>query len=474
MNSGSREFDFNTMADMGKQVSENKKALDDVRSSFVGPTQEEEAPEPTPVILDGSAIEEGDNKVNLNELAYAAKRRMEEEGHPAADILLTPNNVKKLAEFETKARRVEKERLAYEADPENYDLNSANALDAYTKSWNLKHLSPEQLHPGPSTWKPGAADEAAPASVDKEVPRVAPDRGEAMPVVRDGPAGGEAPAPRRQSAGGSERPASANKVSASKSAASTPAKGSSKIDINSLGNFNRVPSNPHKMVSKGMSFEAGPAPEKGMASYEDPRMVAWDRAVNAPPEQHSKVGALKPGDKFYNMRGANPDNGSAGVEYQATMGQMLPSVLAAAPAAAMLKEGIPGKMAEKVETELIPGAMNMGRKLASKLASKEEAPAAKVAQEVVNNNISRVPKPKGLVKASLPEKPSGKGVRQQIQQAEAAVAPKPRAPVNKRGATEASHKASEYLEKRDASAASKERTKANIKQKKTQGKGQNL
>lgn len=368
MNSGSREFDFNTMADMGKQVSENKKALDDVRSSFVGPTQEEEAPEPTPVILDGPATEEGDNKVNLNELAYAAKRRMEEEGHPAADILLTPNNVKKLAEFETKARRVEKERLAYEADPENYDLNSANALDAYTKSWNLKHLSPEQLHPGPSTWKPGAADEAAPASVDKEVPRVAPDRGEAMPVVRDGPAGGEAPAPRRQPAGGSERPASANKVSASKSAASTPAKGSSKTN----NGITTGPVNPHPKSEISGNFNRIKAPEKetGMASYEDPRMVGWMRGPGAAPTPEatpSKVAQLPP-DK----RGKySPDMSPSKAAALEAMGQMIPeSIIPAAMAGAALKGGLPRKIAEKVETEMIPGVVGVGRKMAGKMSSK--------------------------------------------------------------------------------------------------------
>lgn len=231
MGSGSREYDFNTMADMGRQMSENKKALDDVRSEFVGPVQEEEAPpEPTPVILDGPATEEGDNKVNLNELAYAAKRRMEEEGHPAADILLTPNNVKKLADFETKARRVEKERLAYEADPENYDLNSANALDAYTKSWNLKNLTPDQLHPGPSTWKPGAADEASASSVAPEVSRVAPDRGNREQVDGGGSPGSKAPAPGRQPASSSERHTAANPVPAGKSAASPTPKSPSKTN----------------------------------------------------------------------------------------------------------------------------------------------------------------------------------------------------------------------------------------------------
>lgn len=200
MNSGSREFDFNTMADVGKQVSENKKALDDVRSSFVGPTQEEDAPEPTPVVLDGPATEEGDdNKVNLNELAYAAKRHLEEVGHPAADMLMTPANIKKLAEFENKRQRVERERLAYEEDPEGYDLNSANALDAYVKSWNLKNLTPEQ-RTGTSTWKPGAADEATPPAGNAEVSRAAANLvgGQELLGFRQdagGSSGGEAPAP---------------------------------------------------------------------------------------------------------------------------------------------------------------------------------------------------------------------------------------------------------------------------------------
>lgn len=369
MNSGSREFDFNTMADMGRQMSENKKALDDVRSEFVGPVQEEEpGPEPTPVVLDGPATEDANNKVNLNELAYAAKRRMEEEGHPAADILLTPNNVKKLADFETKARRVEKERLAYEADPENYDLNSANALDAYTKSWNLKNLTPDQLHPGPSTWKPGAADEAPPAPVDKEVPRMAPDRGNGMSVDGGSSSGGEAPAPRRQSSGGAERPAPASKVSAGKPAASAPAKGPSKTN----NGITTGPVNPRPKAEISGNFNRIVVPEKetGMASYEDPRMVAWSRGPGAAPTPEappSKVAQLPP-DK----RGKySPDMSPSKAAALEAMGQMIPeSIIPTAMAGAALKGGLPRKIAEKVETEMIPRVVNAGRKMVGKMSSK--------------------------------------------------------------------------------------------------------
>lgn len=368
MNSGSREFDFNTMADMGKQVSENKKALDDVRSSFVGPTQEEEAPpEPTPVILDGPATEEADNKVNLNELAYAAKRHLEEVGHPAADMLMTPANVKKLAEFESKRQRVERERLAYEEDPEGYDLNSANALDAYVKSWNLKNLTPEQ-RTGSSA---GPAAEAAAASAEaiaKEVPRMAPDRSDRMSVDGGGSSGGEAPAPRRQSAGGAERPAPARSVPASKPAASPAPKGASKTN----NGITTGPVNPRPKAEISGNFNRIVVPEKetGMASYEDPRMVAWSRGPGAAPTPEappSKVAQLPP-DK----RGKySPDMSPSKAAALEAMGQMIPeSIIPTAMAGAALKGGLPRKIAEKVETEMIPGVVNAGRKMIGKMSSK--------------------------------------------------------------------------------------------------------
>ena len=502
MNSGSREFDFNTMADMGKQVSENKKALDDVRS-FVGPTQEEDAPEPTPVVLDGPATEEGDdNKVNLNELAYAAKRHLEEVGHPAADMLMTPANIKKLAEFENKRQRVERERLAYEEDPEGYDLNSANALDAYVKSWNLKNLTPEQSHPGPSTWKPGAADEAPAEAIAKEVPRMAPDRGNGMSVDGGSSSGGEAPAPRRQSSGGAERPAPASKVSAGKSAASAPAKGPSKTN----NGVTTGPVNPRPKAEISGNFNRIVVPEKetGMASYEDPRMVAWSRGPGAAPTPEappSKVAQLPP-DK----RGKySPDMSPSKAAALEAMGQMIPeSIIPTAMAGAALKGGLPRKIAEKVETEMIPGVVNAGRKMVGKLrppvaetpqvnnnisrvakppglrdgftptrpAKPTSSPRIPAETPQVNNNISRVAKPVGLVKASTPPKPTRADVNKTIKAAEPTPSPRPKAPA--KSATKAATNASEYLEKRDASAASKAKAKTNIKQKKNQGKGQNL
>lgn len=398
MNSGSREFDFNTMADMGKQVSENKKALDDVRSSFVGPTQEEDAPEPTPVVLDGPATEEGDdNKVNLNELAYAAKRHLEEVGHPAADMLMTPANIKKLAEFENKRQRVERERLAYEEDPEGYDLNSANALDAYVKSWNLKNLTPEQ-RTGSSAGPAAEATAASAEAIAKEVPRMAPDRGNGMSVDGGSSSGGEAPAPRRQSSGGAERPAPASKVSAGKSAASAPAKGPSKTN----NGVTTGPVNPRPKAEISGNFNRIVVPEKetGMASYEDPRMVAWSRGPGAAPTPEappSKVAQLPP-DK----RGKySPDMSPSKAAALEAMGQMIPeSIIPTAMAGAALKGGLPRKIAEKVETEMIPGVVNAGRKMVGKL----RPPVAETPQ--VNNNISRVAKPPGLRDGFTPTRPA--------------------------------------------------------------------
>lgn len=353
-------------------------------------------------------------------------------------------------------------------------------------------------------------------------------------AAREVPAAEEAPAPRSSmrssgsvrgsgvdrgqppSAGAQPRPSSRGPVGGSKqsvvnpSAEAAPVKGKYKEEPS--GNFNRtrIPEGTvdrgksftnmegngaaYKMASKGMSLD-NPPPEKGMASYEDPRMKAWvTSGPGRTPEKASppsKVAALKPGDKFYEMRGeTNPDIPSSGPAYQHTMGGMLPSMLGAGMALEATRAGVPavGRLGERIETELMPGAMNLGRKAAAKLAGRE----AGAAESAVNNNISRVPKPPGLVKASLPPKPSGKDVRQQIRQAEysektvrdslgkrdgdgGVFAAKARAQGTKpKSATEASRKASEYLEKRNASAASKERTKANIKQKKTQGKGQNL
>jgi len=401
MNSGSREFDFNTMADMGKQVSENKKALDDVRSSFVGPTQEEDAPEPTPVVLDGPATEEGDdNKVNLNELAYAAKRRMEEEGHPAADILLTPNNVKKLADFETKARRVEKERLAYEADPDNYDLNSANALDAYTKSWNLKHLSPEQLHPGPSTWKPGAADEAAPTPVDKEVPRVAPDRGNSVSVDGGSSSGGEAPAPRRQSAGGTERPAPAGKVSESKPPAVAPTKGPSKTN-------NGITTGPNPpATTRPLSREANEIRAKAKVSARELNNLSpeertefnqtgisplngeeWDQAAyNGPVKSAEEMRQILASRKQLEKEGQ--------VGSPEFIASIVPPLLGAAGMYGMSKAG--------------PKINKAGQRLGAGIETVKAMTNRPASKPAVNNNISRVAKPPGLQEGFTPTRPAAK------------------------------------------------------------------
>lgn len=403
MNSGSREFDFNTMADMGKQVSENKKALDDVRSSFVGPTQEEDAPEPTPVVLDGPATEEGDdNKVNLNELAYAAKRHLEEVGHPAADMLMTPANIKKLAEFENKRQRVERERLAYEEDPEGYDLNSANALDAYVKSWNLKNLTPEQLHPGPSTWKPGAADEAAPTPVDKEVPRMAPDRGNGMSVDGGSSSGGEAPAPRRQSSGGAERPAPASKVSAGKSAASAPTKGPSKTNNGITTGPTPPATTPKPMdketnrlraVAKVSARELNKLTPEERAEFTQTGISplngeGWDQAkYNGPfksaEEMREKLASRKQLDKEGQV--GSPE----------FISSIVPPLLGAAGMYGMSKAGPKINKAG----QRLGAALETGKAMLNK-------PARPTPKPQVNNNISRVAKPPGLRDGFTPTRPA--------------------------------------------------------------------
>lgn len=99
----------------------------------------------------------------------------------------------------------------------------------------------------------------------------------------------------------------------------------------------------------------------------------------------------------------------------------------------------------------------------------------------VNNNISRVEKPIGLVKASQPSS-SRSSASQAIAEAENKAASsaaskasaKQEAKAKQPSATELTAKASEYMEKRDAAAASKAKAKKNVDQKKKQGKGQNL
>lgn len=203
MGSGSREQDyFNQMADMGKGLEDNKAALNDLRSNFVGPIEEEPAPAPTRVNLDEVAMSEPRNsEVDQREKAYMAIRRLGEAGHDAAHILLTPDNVTKLAQWEDKAQRIEQARMAYERDPQKYAMDSANALDGYIASWNQKNLTPEQ-RTGANSAVVSAAEalnEAAPSAIAQEVPSV--DRNVGAPLQSEGhysEAGGEAPAPRRQ------------------------------------------------------------------------------------------------------------------------------------------------------------------------------------------------------------------------------------------------------------------------------------
>lgn len=211
---------------------------------------------------------------------------------------------------------------------------------------------------------------------------------------------------------------------------------------------------------------------------------------NAP----SKVAALKPGDKFYDMRGeTNPDVPSSGPAYQYAVADMLPSMLGAGMAFEAARAGLPtSKIAERVESEMVPGAMNMGRRVAAKMSGRTplaEPPAAAAAETakavasrqasppVVNNNISKATKPPGLqmldnMDQNIPTSgfskaqsnvrpghtPQRSGAAQsarmtadmadqqaaQAAQARAARKPQPMGP------TKLAHKASEYLEARDS------------------------
>lgn len=187
---------------------------------------------------------------------------------------------------------------------------------------------------------------------------------------------------------------------------------------------------------------------------------------NAP----SKVAALKPGDKFYDMRGeTNPDVPSSGPAYQYAVADMLPSMLGAGMAFEAARAGLPtSKIAERVESEMVPGAMNMGRRVAAKMSGRTP---------VVNNNISKATKPPGLqmldnMDQNIPTSgfskaqsnvrpghtPQRSGAAQsarmtadmadqqaaQAAQARAARKPQPMGP------TKLAHKASEYLEARDS------------------------
>ena len=468
MGSGSREQDyFNQMADMGKGLEDNKAALNDLRSNFVGPIEEEPAPAPTRVNLDEVAMSEPRNsEVDQREKAYMAIRRLGEAGHDAAHILLTPDNVTKLAQWEDKAQRIEQARMAYEQDPQKYAMDSANALDGYIASWNQKNLTPEQ-RTGASPAVTSAAEainEAAPSAVAQEVQGV--DRNVATSGLQSeghySEGGGEAPTPRRQPSRG--QGGQANRASVSQ--------GGNRSQLHSAGASGITTGPTRQQEVEGRK-------KAGLADPNGPQLISGSPAVDR--SGPSKVGALKPGDKFFEMRGSRPDAPSGNVAYQETMAQMLPSALAAVPAAAMIKEGLPGKMAEKVETELIPGAMNMGRKIASKLSSKESAPTREM---VENSSFKTVPniqsgRMQGMspeAKAAQlrqPQRPTSNDVRQTIRNAEsgtnavrdsfgyrdgsARAAAAQNNPVNAglskrpaKNAAELAHKASEYLDARDA------------------------
>lgn len=448
MASGSREYDFNEMAKLGGEMSQNQKALDDVRSSFVGPVQEETddsaaPPVPTEVDLGDDApmpTEVNLDSVNEKELAYAAKRRMEEDGHPGADMLLTPSNIKKLAQFETKARRVESQRQAYEQDPQKYEMDTADALDGYTKSWVQRYQLDHQGE-GAARGVNAAVREVGQAeapSAPKEIQGMDSPRGQGPRAMSGASSGGEASAPRRQQSGGDERRPDPREVPAS--------------DPKPQADLKSVARSAQQSGVKGMMTGAGKSTEQ------QPSMASTGMSFKE--GGASKVARVDP-----SQRGEfNPDEPSTNSATRAALGEFIPSsIIPTALGVGALKSGLPGKMAKKIESEVIPAVGGMARRMAGK-AEAEAAP--------VVNNISRVTKPRGLVKASLPEKPPRADVNKVIAGAESKPTPR-KAPASK-SATEVSHKASEYLGNKESKAASKAKVQDKMKKQRNQGKGQNL
>lgn len=434
MSSGSREYDFNEMAKLGGAMSQNQKALEDVRSSFVGPVQEESDPVPTEVDLGDDApmpTEVNLDSVNEKELAYAAKRRMEEDGHPGADMLLTPSNIKKLAQFETKARRVESQRQAYEQDPQKYEMDTADALDGYTKSWVQRYQLDHQGE-GAARGVNAAVREVGQAeapSAPKEIQGMDSPRGQGPRAMSGASSGGEAPAPRGQQSGGTERRPDQGKVPAGdtkpkadlKSVARSAQQSGVKGMMTGAGKYTeQQPS----MASTGMSFKEGGA---------------------------SKVARVDP-----SQRGEfNPDEPSTNSATRAALAEFIPSsIIPTALGVGALKSGLPGKMAKKIESEVIPAVGGMARRMAGK-AEAEAAP--------VVNNISKVAKPMGLRRAEARNAaPSRADVQKTIKNA--TPAPTPKKPTPKKNATEVAHKASEYLD--DTEAIKRAREFAGVKPKK--------
>lgn len=382
MASGSREYDFNEMAKLGGEISQNQKALDDVRSTFVGPMQEsadDSAPVPTEVDLGDDApmpTEVNLDSVNEKELAYAAKRRMEEEGHPGADMLMTPNNLKKLAQFETKARRVEAQRQAYEQDPQKYEMDTADALDGYTKSWMQKYQLDHQgegAARGINTAVQEVGQAEAP-STPKEVQGMDSPRGQGPRSMSGASSGGEAPTPRRQQSGGTERRPDPSEVPASDT------KPKSVTESSKSSGITTGPVNPNKPDSPATVERKQRAAAVKDYRMQHGGMTAANAEImptftyeNSTPEQKAVVDAAQ--DTPWGIEANLPKHVRTG---GGAAGSILARELGGAASKGMTKGS--QRVGSAVETAK------------AAISSKLPKPAA----VEVNNNISRVSKPPGL------------------------------------------------------------------------------
>lgn len=381
MGSGSREYDFNEMAAMGESMADNQKALDDVRSSFVSPTQEEDAPVPTRVNLEGPASD-GKSELDEREKAHMALRRLQEIGHDASDIIMTPANIKKLAEWNDKAGRVEQARQAYEQDPEKYAMDSANALDGYIKSWNLKNLTPEQrTGRGDEYEQMQAANkvgEATAKAASQEVPSMDGNTREGLPMVHRSAGGGEASAPGGQPARSEDGPSHQSAVPQGNSQSASEKKSLTNNGVTTGPNPPEMAQLPKKhMTVGGKDYEVVGAPAGTVKAY-------------TPPE-NTERGPSRGPSKVAQKNGPQADEPASNNAARAAMAEMIPeSVIPLALALGGMK-GAKG-MADKVETEMLPAAQGMVRKAMSKVGNR----GAQAAAQEVNNNISRVAKPPGL------------------------------------------------------------------------------
>ena len=215
-----------------------------------------------------------------------------------------------------------------------------------------------------------------------------------------------------------------------------------------------VKPNAYKMASKGMSFEAA----------NDPRSQAIRKAREDDPEGARLM------EEYSGAKTPDAARAAASEEDSGRQSVNLPKVVrtGGGPYAGGVILNELGNLAGKAG----PMATKAGQKMGAAVETAKAAANKPAAKPPVNNNISKVQKPVGLIKASTPAKPTRAEVSRTIRAAEPTPSPRPKAPA--KSATKAATSASEYLEKRDTSAASKAKAKSNIKQKKNQGKGQNL